>query len=69
MNHLHILELPLEGVLNVRELGGLPLRDGRIVAYGKLIRTGRLSEMTSEDKEKLTKTSLPVFGYAILLPP
>lgn len=55
MNRLHILELPLEGVLNVRELGGLPLRDGRIVAYGKLIRTGRLSEMTSEDKEKLTK--------------
>lgn len=52
---MYIQELPLEGVLNVRELGGLPLRDGRMVSYGKLIRTGRLSEMTQEDKEKLSK--------------
>jgi len=52
---MHICEMALEGVLNVRELGGLPLRDGRIVSFGKLIRTGRLSEMTQKDKEKMSE--------------
>ncbi len=46
-------EIALEGVLNVRELGGLPLRDGRVVTHGRLIRTGRLSEMTEQDKKVL----------------
>ncbi|MBP3702120.1 MAG: tyrosine-protein phosphatase, partial [Lachnospiraceae bacterium] len=46
-------EIALEGVLNVRELGGLPLQDGRMVAHGRLIRTGRLSEMTEQDKKIL----------------
>ena len=55
MNHVQMLELPLEGVLNVRELGGLPLDGGRIVSPGKLIRTGRLSEMTQEDRRKLSE--------------
>ena len=41
--------IPLEGVLNVRELGGLPLKDGRTVRCGRLIRSGRLSDLTNLD--------------------
>ncbi len=46
-------ELPLSGVLNARELGGIPLRGGRAVRPGMLIRTGRLSDMTEEDRRCL----------------
>lgn len=41
--------IQLEGVLNVRELGGLPVKDGRRIKYGKLIRAGRLSNLTESD--------------------
>lgn len=39
----------LEGALNVRELGGLPVKDGRKIKSGKLIRAGRLSDLTDTD--------------------
>ena len=42
--------IPLQGVLNARELGGIPLADGRRVKHGKIIRTGRLSNLTVEDR-------------------
>lgn len=45
--------LPLEGILNARELGGLPLRNGRQVKRGCLIRAGRLYGMTKEDQRIL----------------
>ena len=40
--------LHLQGVLNARELGGLPLKDSRVVKHNKIIRTGRLSNLTAE---------------------
>ena len=46
-------EISLEGVLNVRDWGGIPLKDGRKVKPGALIRAGRLSQMTDADKEIL----------------
>lgn len=45
--------LPLEGVLNARELGGLPLKNGHRVRPGQLIRSGRLSDLTKKDHEIL----------------
>lgn len=42
--------IALEGVLNARELGGLPLKDGRRVRPDCLIRSGRLSELTKNDR-------------------
>ena len=42
--------IELEGALNVRELGGLPLKNGRRVKSGKLIRSGRLSDLTGADQ-------------------
>lgn len=53
MNKKQARMIPMEGALNVRELGGLPLKDGRMVRHGSLIRTGRLSDMTEMDKETL----------------
>lgn len=48
--------IPLEGVLNARELGGLPLRNGRCVRKGCLIRAGRLSDLTARDRAVLSGT-------------
>ena len=49
MNHEKRI-ITLEGALNVRELGGLPLKNGRCVKYKKLIRSGRLSNLSEQDK-------------------
>ncbi len=46
--------IPLEGVLNARELGGIGLKNGRRVKHGKIIRTGRLSNLTEADSRLLT---------------
>ena len=52
MNHeKRIIEL--EGALNVRELGGLPLKNGRQVKSKKLIRCGRLSQLSERDRKTL----------------
>lgn len=39
----------LEGVLNAREIGGLPLKNGKHVKFGRLLRAGRLSNLTDKD--------------------
>lgn len=45
--------LHLQGVLNAREMGGLPLKNGRVVKHRKIIRTGRLSNLTVDDRKQL----------------
>ena len=47
--------LPLNGVANARDLGGLPLSAGREMKKGCLIRAGRLSDMTEQDLHILEK--------------
>lgn len=47
--------LNLNSVKNARELGGIPLSDGRIVQKGLLIRAGRLSDLSPEDRVTLTE--------------
>ena len=44
----------LGGVENVRDLGGLPLRDGGRTRFGELLRSARLDELTESDVEFLT---------------
>ena len=46
--------MPLEGVENVRDLGGLSLRDGGRTGYGRLLRAARLHEMSDADVRWLT---------------
>lgn len=45
----------LTSVENARELGGYKTKDGRTVKYGKLIRTGELTNITAKDKKTLVK--------------
>ena len=52
MNHENRIII-LDGALNVRDLGGLPLKNGRCMKVGKLIRSGRLSDLSESDKRLL----------------
>ncbi len=48
--------MTLDGVDNVRDLGGLPLRGGGHTRYGQVLRTARLHELTDDGVEFLTGT-------------
>jgi protein-tyrosine phosphatase len=45
--------LELEGVVNARDLGGLPTVDGRTTRPGVLLRTGHLQFVTDGDRRRL----------------
>ena len=46
--------IPLEGVANARQLGGIPAADGRKVKENVLLRSGELTAATPEDIELLS---------------
>jgi protein-tyrosine phosphatase len=46
-------DITLRGADNVRDLGGLPTRDGRRTRYGRLIRSATLQELTAADVASL----------------
>src|SRR5690606_23084403 len=46
--------IELEGAVNTRDVGGLPTRDGRRVAYRKLLRSDNLPDLTDNDIKLLT---------------
>ncbi|MBQ8083412.1 MAG: tyrosine-protein phosphatase [Clostridia bacterium] len=43
----------LTSVENARELGGYRTKDGRTVRFGKLLRTGELTDLSAADQKKL----------------
>lgn len=45
--------LEFEKLHNIRDLGGMPTLDGRVIAGGRLIRCGHLAEIGGNDKKKL----------------
>ncbi len=49
-------ELPLEGAVNFRDLGGYRTRDARTVKAGKLYRSGELTRLTDADLHYLLNT-------------
>jgi protein-tyrosine phosphatase len=55
--------LTLEGLDNVRDVGGLPLRDGGATRAGVLLRSGSLRHVTPADVEHL----VDVFGLQLVL--
>jgi protein tyrosine/serine phosphatase len=47
------LWVPLDGAVNVRDLGGLPSDDGRRTAAGRLLRADNLQDLTPDDIHRL----------------
>lgn len=45
-------EIPLQGAVNFRELGGYPAADGRRVRYGLLYRGGNLDALSSPEDQR-----------------
>ena len=45
--------IQFDGIENARELGGIPVGDGRRVKAGCLIRTGMLASVSARDEERL----------------
>jgi len=45
--------VPLQGAINFRDLGGYATNDGRRVRWGRLFRSGHLSNLTKKDKNYL----------------
>lgn len=50
----------IEGVSNLRELGGYKNSQGKTLKYRKLLRSGRLSEMTDKDMAYLKEYGLKI---------
>ena len=46
--------IDLDGVVNMRDLGGLPTREGRSIKFGRLIRSDNLQDLSPADVEHLT---------------
>lgn len=47
--------VPLQGVINCRDLGGLPTEDGRRVKKRRLLRSADLHDATAEDMKQLVR--------------
>ncbi|MBR1478290.1 MAG: tyrosine-protein phosphatase [Lachnospiraceae bacterium] len=47
--------LKFDKLNNIRDIGGMKTSDGKVIASGKLIRCGNLSELSEADEEKLIK--------------
>ncbi|MFT6708572.1 MAG: protein-tyrosine phosphatase [Flavobacteriales bacterium] len=41
--------IPMKGTVNFRDIGGLPAGDNRIVRWGKIFRSDKLSDLTKKD--------------------
>jgi len=55
MAELYSRHLNLEQVINFRDLGGYRTRDGRIVAWRRVFRSGELARMNKSDYKRLTR--------------
>jgi len=53
-----VIRLPLEGAINVRDLGGIPAQDGRPVVPGRLFRADALGKLTDPDMTALGSLGL-----------
>jgi protein-tyrosine phosphatase len=51
---------PLEGCLNLRDLGGYPTKDGRQVRWGCVFRAGELCLLTDADADAITRLGIRV---------
>jgi len=50
--------IPLEGAINIRDMGGYSTKDGRYVKWGKLYRGDQLSNLTTCDLDILSRIGI-----------
>jgi protein-tyrosine phosphatase len=50
--------LNLEQITNARDIGGWKLKDGAAISYGRVYRSGRISQASAQDAEALRKLGL-----------
>jgi protein-tyrosine phosphatase len=55
MNETYSRHIKLERVLNFRDIGGYPTREGRTVAWRRVFRSGTLIRMSPGDSTRLTE--------------
>jgi protein-tyrosine phosphatase len=55
---IRVRRLPLQGVVNFRDLGGYPTADGRAVRWGQVFRSDALCDLTDSDLVVLTDLGL-----------
>ena len=53
--------LPLQGGVNFRDLGGYPSQSGGTVVWGKLFRSGTMTDLTSADYQYLSALNIRTF--------
>lgn len=51
-------QIKLEGAINFRDLGGLPLKNNRVVKEGLIYRADKLSKLTAHDHRKLDSLNI-----------
>lgn len=51
-------KINVPGVLNLRDIGGYVNDEGQMIKWGKIYRSGRLSDMTKTGKERLDKLKI-----------
>jgi protein-tyrosine phosphatase len=52
-NNVSMAWIELDGAVNARDLGGLPVGDGRVIAQGALLRSDNLQDLSPADIVKL----------------
>lgn len=55
-----VRRVPLAGASNLRDLGGYMTTDGRRVRWGRLYRSGQLSQLTDSDYESVARLGISV---------
>ena len=50
--------IELDGLVNLRDVAGIPTTDGRVVAAGRLLRSDNLQSLTPADVDALLELGL-----------
>lgn len=67
-NELRPREHAIDGLVNFRDLGGLPTRDGRMVRPGRVFRSDNPKSLTPEGKKQLVSVVAPALVIDLRIP-
>ncbi len=50
--------IPIHSIVNLRDLGGLPTKDGKVTQWGKLYRSGKLADLSKKDMKHFSSLGI-----------